>query len=130
MADLTVVNLPDSEVDEVLDGELREILSACFVRTACFCERRHYEEPPAHRWMIRDEAGVLAAHVALHEKKVYHRDEVIPFGGVAEVCVRPDCRGRGYVGRLLSEVHTWLRARDIPFAVLYGQRASMRRADM
>lgn len=70
--------------------------------------------------MIRDEGGMLAAHVAVHDKKVYHCDEVIPFGGVAEVCVRPEFRGRGYVKALLAEAHTWLRGRNVPFAVLYG----------
>lgn len=120
MADLTVVNLPDSEVDEALDAELRNLLSVCFVRTPCFRERRYCHEVPLHRWMIRDTAEGLVAQVALHAKEVYHGREAIRCGGVAEVCVHPDYRGRGYVRKLLGEVHAWLRERGVPFAVLYG----------
>lgn len=112
----------DSAVDESLDRELREILSQSFTAAhdSVFKHRRYFNEPPAHRWIIRAECGALAAHLATHEKAFQIDQESIPFGGIAEVCVRPEFRGQKLVKRLLTEAHSWLIAQHTPFAALFG----------
>lgn len=110
----------DVSVNDLLDASLRNLLSACFTKTPVFRDRRYYNEPPAHRWLIRGPDGEPVAHVAVHEKQIFSGERVIPFGGIAEVCVHPDFRGQGYVGRLLAGAHAWLKDQAFPFAVLYG----------
>lgn len=120
MSSIAVEYVADASVDAVLDRSLRDLLTTCFTKTPAFQERRYYNEPPAHRWFIRGIDGRLAAHVAVHEKQVFAGAEVIPFGGIAEVCVHPDHRGHGHVRVLLQEAHGWLKERAFPFAVLFG----------
>lgn len=116
------VYLADASVDDGLDRELRALLSLCFTgpQDVVFRDRRYFKEPPRHRWIVRDDAGRLVAHVAVHEKMIEVGVRGRPIGGIAEVCVHPDHRGRGHVRAMLSDIHAWLAAREIPYAVLFG----------
>lgn len=113
--------VPDEAVGDSLDRSLRNLLVACFTGTPIFRERRFYHEVPAHRWLIRGQNGEVVAHVAAHEKRVFAGGEAIPIGGIAEVCVDPAYRGQGYVRGLLEEAHSLLRAKGMPFSVLFGE---------
>lgn len=114
----------DNAVDAALDLALRDLLAACFTgpNDRVFTQRRYFHEPPAHRWILRAGASLIA-HVAVHEKIVTCGGAVQRIGGVAEVCVRPGFRGRGYVRHLLSAAHPWLAARGFAYAVLFGRTA-------
>lgn len=115
--------IADSAVDAQLDLALRELLSTCFTKPQdhVFRTRRHFNEPPAHRWLIRDGQGGLAAQLAAHEKRLFTEEGgVVLIGGVAEVCVRPDHQGRGYVGAMLAAAHAWMRDHGIAFSLLSG----------
>lgn len=112
---LTPAYLHDIQVDDALDAELRALLSICFGNE--FAHKRYCYEMPPHRWLVWDE-GALAAHVAVHEKVLKSGGEVLPFLGVAEVCVAPSYRGRGLVRALMKEVETHFSG--FPFAVLLG----------
>lgn len=115
--------IADAVVDATLDLELRALLSTCFTKPQdhVFKERRYFNEPPAHRWMIRDEAGALAAHLAVHDKRLFtDHGRVFRVGGVAEVCVHPAYQGRGYVKLLVAAVHAWMIAQGFVFSVLSG----------
>ena len=111
----TVHYLADTDVDAALDAQLRALLSECFGNV--FKDKRYCYEMPPHRWLIRAEDGTLAAHLAAHDKVFRSADKRVPFTGVAEVCVAPEYRGRGYVRALLAaaEAHT-----SAPFALLVG----------
>lgn len=113
---------PDSVVDGALDEELRRVLSICFTKPqdVVFLSRRYFNEMPRHRWVIRDGEGNIVAHAALHEKTVESGGQTFRIGGVAEVCVLPAWRGRGYVRALLAAVREWLSSRGFAFAVLFG----------
>jgi len=115
----------DDAVDAALDRELRDLLSTCFTKPedVVFRERRYFIEPPKHRWLLRDDAGRLIAHVAVHEKVIEAGERSFAIGGVAEVCVHPDYRRRGLVKQMLAQVHGWSAARGVPFAVLFGDPA-------
>lgn len=115
---LTPIYLPDAQVDEPLDAELRALLTLCFGRS--FEHKRYEYEMPPHRWLVRDE-GVLVAHVAVHEKMFRSGEEAVPFLGIAEVCVAPSHRGRGLVKMMLGAAETRFQA--LPFAVLLGDPA-------
>lgn len=122
---MKVEYVADSAVTRALDHALRDLLSTCFTKPhdIVFRDRRYFKEPPRHRWIIRGEGHALIAHVAVHEKEVECAGEMLPVGGIAEVCVHPDHRGRGLVREMLTAIHAWLAARDVPFAVLFGESA-------
>lgn len=115
--------LHDACIDEPLDRELRGLLTTCFraPQDVVFQTQRYFNEPYPHRWIIRDEHGALAAHIGVHEKQAFAAGRCYRFGGIAEVCVRPDCRGRGYVRDTLEVVHDWLTRNGFVFSVLFGK---------
>jgi len=115
--------IPDQAVDAALDRQLRDLLSICFVKPGdvVFKERRFFREPPEHHWLVRDESVRLIAQVSVHERALMQDWRRIPIGGIAEVCVHPDCRGRGLVRHMLHAVHGWLAGREFLFAMLFGK---------
>lgn len=72
--------------------------------------------------MIVAEHGEPVAHAAVYERSILVNDsKSLPIGGVAEVCVAPAHRGRGYLKTLLSAIHDFLQQRGTPFAMLFGK---------
>ncbi len=118
----TIEYLPDRDVDAGKDRELRELLTTCFTKTqdVVFRHRRYFVDPYPHRWIIRNEARKLVAHAGGHEKCVVAAGRVYRVGGIGEVCVHPDYRGRGYVKAMLAEIHDFLSQRQFDFALLFG----------
>ena len=119
---MNVEYIRDLDVDTDLDRSLRDLLCICFIDPGneVFRERRYFKESPSHRWFIRDKEGRVIAHVALHEKVVVSSNQDIGIGGVAEVCVHPEFRGRGFVRKLLVKVHDWLCLNGYRFSLLFG----------
>lgn len=116
-----VQDLPDADVSPSLDAELRSLLVLCFPKDqALFSRHRHYKEPPAHRWIIRDSSGRLIAHACIHDKMLGSSEGDIHIGGVAEVCVHPNARGQGLVRLLLHHIQQWLATHNFEFSVLFG----------
>jgi GNAT superfamily N-acetyltransferase len=114
--------IEDALVSATFDAELRALLSTCFLKPGdeVFRLRRYWREPPQYRWFIRGADGGLIAHTAAHDKTVGVAGECLRIGGIAEVCVHPAHRGCGLVRRILATAHDWLRGRDYPFAMLFG----------
>ncbi len=110
-------------VSDALDLELRELISSSFPQphNTFFKERRFAQEMPLHRWLMRDEASRLVAHLAVHEKRVLVGDSELAVGGIAEVCVHESQRGKGLVKQLLERAHRRLRDGGIEFALLFGE---------
>jgi len=114
--------LPDDNVTDTLDHELRGLLTTCFTKPqdVVFRDRRYFREPYPHRWVMRDENYSIVAHVGVHEKQVETEGLTYRIGGIAEVCVHPDYRGKGYVRMMLKCIHAWLSEHGFAFAVLFG----------
>lgn len=114
--------LPDECVNDVLDRELRKLLTTCFTKPhdAVFKERRYFREPYPYRWVIRNQQGAIVAHVGVHDKHIETANLTYRIGGIAEVCVHPDFRGHGYVRMTLGSVHEWLVKHGFDFAILFG----------
>jgi predicted N-acetyltransferase YhbS len=119
---MTTTFLPDHAVDSACDVELRALLSTCFTgpQDHVFRTQRFFHRMPQWRWMQRDEQGITV-HVAAHDLIATHSDGEIRFAGIAEVCVRPDCRGRGLVRALLVDVHRDLVHQGMDWAALLGK---------
>ena len=115
--------LPDSSVDAALDAELRALLTTCFTKPqdAVFKDRRYFCEPYEHRWVIRDARRSIVAHAGVHQKAVEADGCSFRIGGLAEVCVHPDYRGRGFVKAMVACIDEWLIAHGYDFAVLFGE---------
>jgi GNAT superfamily N-acetyltransferase len=111
--------------DHSLNGEedqhLRHLLRVSFPFEKAFSFRRYLKNPPEHRWFAVDPEGHIVAHVGVHIKTLGTALGELTVGGISEVCVKSDYRGRGILKELLGNVHPWLRARQIPFALLFGQ---------
>ncbi len=114
--------LADDSVDAALDLEIRGLLTTCFTRPkdVVFRSRRYFAEPYPHRWVIRDGLGAMVAHVGVHDKYVEAANRTYRIGGIAEVCVHPGHRSRGYVRLMLRRIHGWLSEKGFIFAVLFG----------
>ena len=121
--EMEVEYLADASVDAPLDAQIRGLLTLCFTKPQdiVFKDHRYFREPYPHRWVIRDTQETISAHVGVHEKTVEASGRTFPIGGIAEVCVHPEFRGRGYVKRMLACVHDWLIRHDFDFAVLFGK---------
>ena len=106
----------------MLDRQLRDLLCACYLKPVdvVFRDRRFFREPPDHHWLVRDAAARPIAQVSVHERALIQDWRRIPMGGIAEVCVHPDHRGRGLVRQMLRAAHGWLAAREFRFAMLFG----------
>jgi predicted N-acetyltransferase YhbS len=61
--------------------------------------------------------------VGVHERHIETGGIVYRVGGMAEVCVHPDYRGRGYVRTMLRRIHAWLPGEGFVFSVLFGDAA-------
>ncbi len=114
--------LPDEHVDKLLDREIRDLLTTCFTKPqdVVFKTQRYFREPYPRRWIIRGKNGALVAHIGVHEKQIEGNGSTFRIGGICEVCVHPDYRGRGYVKLMLKCIHAWLSGHGFAFAVLFG----------
>src|SRR4051794_13674214 len=97
----TVKILNDNQVDKQLDTQLRALLFESFPKDNTFRDRRYWKEIPAHRAILREANGQLAGNIAIHRKVLGTSTGDLLIGGIADVCVRKDCRGRGYVRAML-----------------------------
>jgi len=120
--EMDVEYLADSSVDASEDAQIRGLLTTCFTKPedAVFKDQRYFIEPYPHRWVIRDTQGYIIAHIGVHEKTVEADGRHFRIGGIAEVCVHPEYRGRGFVKKMLSCVHDWLIRNKFDFALLFG----------
>lgn len=106
-------------VDRDLDAQLRNLLMLCFPHEPLFRTRRFFRERPTQRWFIRNGEG-MAAHLCIHRKVIKCAAGSMLIGGVAEVCVHPEFRGRGLVREILNEAHGWMRGYQYEFGMLFG----------
>jgi GNAT superfamily N-acetyltransferase len=111
--------IADQDVDAEMDRKIRGLLISCFPDQPVFTKQRFYHEMPAHRWYIMENDRMIA-HVALHEKYINVNEKMLKTGGIAEVAVHPDARGRGYVRLLLQKAHNWQKNNGYSFSMLFG----------
>jgi len=119
--EISIVHRLDAEISGAEDLELRRLLLACFPYATVLLARRYIRAVPAHRWLVRSGSGELIAHTAAHDKVISVGGVESRIGGIAEVCVAHQFRGKGLVGEMLMEAHAWMRREGIPFAMLFGQ---------
>ena len=111
----------DTKIDAKLDKKIIQLLSMCFVKEPFLKYQRFVKEMPQHRWYIEDENKMIA-HIAVHEKIMNTKTAEFHFGGIAEVAVHQDFRGRGYVKKILIQIHKWLKVQEYPFVMLFGEK--------
>jgi len=119
MNDYKINYIKDSDVNDAMNIKLIQVLSLCFSNQPVFKVQRYFKEMPGHRWYIEDN-GYIIAHAAVHDKNILTEKGTIRIGGIAEVCVHPDYRGKGLVKKMLAVIHKWLQENDFSFAMLYG----------
>lgn len=122
MIEPEVEYLADASVTPEDDAALRSLLSTCYSEPSAsvFARQRYYRDPHPHRWVIRDTAGVIVAHVGVPDRTVEHAGRTYRIGGIADVAVHPDYRRRGWMRRMLRDIHDWQRERGFVFSVLFG----------
>lgn len=120
--------LADEAVDALTDEALRKLFCTCFTgpNDQVFRDRRYFVEPYPHRWVVRNAESRLVAHVGVHERIIESGGRSFRVGGIAEVCVHPDYRGRGLVREMLAKVHDRLIEQGDVFSVLFGEAAIYR----
>ena len=68
--------------------------------------------------LIARAARQVVGHLAVYRRQMKIGDEVLEIGMI--VAVAPDHRRRGHCRRLLQRAHDDLRARSIPFSILFA----------
>ncbi len=111
---------PDCSLTAAEDVDLRKLLSACFPLERRFSRQRFLNRCPEHRWLAFNSENRLVAHAAAHDLVLGASRGDLRVGGVAEVCVARDCRGTGLTRQMLAEIHVWLGAQGLSFAMLFG----------
>lgn len=84
-----------------------------------FERRRYFNQPYPHRWVVRHDQHIIA-QLGVHERLVTGQGRRYDIGGVGDVCVHPNHRGRGLVKQMLTAAHAWLADHEYPFALLFG----------
>jgi hypothetical protein len=69
--------LEDSIVTDVLDRQLRCLLSACFA-DPCFVGQRYCHEMPQHRWIITEGSHHVITDIPVPLKDIVLKDGKIP----------------------------------------------------
>lgn len=121
---MNIKYIKDSQVDDLLDEKIRELLSRCFTHSdeTIFKHQRYFREVPTHRYLIVSNNSELIAHIAVHDKQVLIDNNPIPVAGIAEVCVDPNYRQRGCVKQLLNFVHKDIESRNMSYSILFGDK--------
>ena len=114
------LSIDDSEVGASLDADLRQLLFECFPHEPVLKYRRYVHESPTRRFLFLGDDNSIRAHAAVHLKQLRVEDKELNVGGVAEVAVAPEFRGRGYVAKLMNEVHQYLLDAGIIYSFLFG----------
>lgn len=112
------IYIPDSEVDDTMDKEIRNLLVCSFPSEKKFVARRYGNDKPRHRWLIKS-GEKMAAHLAAHEKTMSYGNITLKFIGISEVCVHPEFRRQGLAGTLLKAVEDHFK--DVKVFILLGK---------
>lgn len=116
--------LDEDAVSPADDAAIRAGLVEAFPASAAapvFAVRRWWRRRPAWRWVARDGAGAIAAHIAVHDLVLATAEGALPAVGIAEVYTRPAHRRQGLVRRLLDEAHRDAAARGRAWSALFGR---------
>jgi predicted acetyltransferase len=109
----------DADAEAAFDRQMRELLTASFPKEAKFKTQRFNNEMPTRRFLLLDADGAIAAHVAVHEKRLVRPNgDVEMYTGIAEVFTAERFRKRGLVKRLLAYVHTHYAAQGFQWSIL------------
>lgn len=114
--------IKDSDIDNTLDSELRQLLSLCFSDEPLFKTQRYYKDQPSLRYLCRDKSLKIVGHVAVHHKCLVVDGREVQIAGIAEVCVHPDHRNMGITKKLLATIHQQLYNNSTPYSLLFGDK--------
>lgn len=120
---LDIHYIADSAVTKEFHADLLALLQLCFPHEKRFLTQRYNHETPSHRFYQYSDS-MLISHVAVHDKTFRIGGVAYVVGGIAEVMVHPEYRGKGLVKTLLLEVDGFLQERGVLIAMLFG-RASV-----
>jgi len=115
-----IESIADTCVDEQLDLQIRQLLTASFAYEPVFRLRRYCQEPPMQRWIARGTSGLLG-HICIHRKVISSDSGELLIAGVGEVCVAPETRGNGLMKEMFIATHEWAARNNYQFSMLFGQ---------
>ena len=76
---------------------------------------------------VFSEGGRLVSLVGCLRQTILVEGHPLPVGSIGSVCTRPEYRGRGLAGRLVSDVFRRLEAAGVPLALISGDRGLYKR---
>lgn len=95
--------IDEREITPDLDLQIRRALCACFPNDeAVFSQTRQWHGSGPAFTVICREASRIVAHVGVVHRKVSVGAAALTVGGVQNVFVLPDCRGRGLVDDVMA----------------------------
>jgi predicted N-acetyltransferase YhbS len=70
--------------------------------------------------MLLSDGGRTVGHLVIYERDIKIGEEALRVGLLGEIAITADRRGGGLARRLVRQAHEHLRARSIPFAILFA----------
>lgn len=111
--------VPDDALGDADHRSLIALLHLSFPRKGLFENQRFHRELPKFRYLYRREGAILA-HLAFHEKLFLSGVRSFRYGGIAEVAVHPDLRGRGMARTMLDRAHGDMIQMGLKYSLLFG----------
>ncbi len=112
--------IDEREMSAGMDEQIRRALCICFPKDeAVFSQtRKWHDSGPAYSVVAQEQTRVVA-HVGVVDRKLTVGDTWLRVGGVQNVFVLPDCRGRGLVDEVMAASMEEAQRRDYDCGLLF-----------
>ena len=103
------------------DDEIAALIETCFTESD-FGGRSFFQNRP-HVRLIRRERGRIVGHLGLSFRAIRLGDALVNVGGIGDVAVHPDARGRKFGTALVEATIEAAQESTASFLLLFGTRS-------
>lgn len=110
-----VTVIPESEIDKVLDDEIKKLLTLSFGWTQEFQERSYWHIKPETRLIYKDSKGRVLGHISIINKSAKIGNKEVKIAGAGAFAVHNEFRNSGIGKELVQEMikHVTMHGYDL-----------------
>ncbi|MBN2455354.1 MAG: GNAT family N-acetyltransferase [Sedimentisphaerales bacterium] len=115
--------LKENQIDETLDTAIKQSLARCFPDIEdIFLQTRAYRNNVSLYTVILQQKDIVCAHLAVVERTITAGSDKYLVAGVANVCVLPEYRGKGFSDKILQAAAEEAKKYDFDFGLLFTNK--------